>query len=121
MSDCSALHFQSFNAKKKLFLDPFYMKVLRAYRLAPTRVSSKGWRQMVRSLYLWFRTLLGLDASSHLLHRLPPKETVEEEEEQEQWRRSGVRVVNKPEPDLNAPNFYGVASEWSKGDGRSVV
>ncbi|KAL2466035.1 Uncharacterized protein Adt_41886 [Abeliophyllum distichum] len=61
-----SLHVQSFNARTRLPLDPFYGCVLKTYGLALTQVATNGWSQMVGSLYLWFWHSTGFEMPLHV-------------------------------------------------------
>ncbi|KAL2461834.1 RNase H domain-containing protein [Abeliophyllum distichum] len=125
--NCTTLHFQSFNAGMRLRLDPFYRRVLRAYGLALAQVSSNGWSQMERSFYLWFRHSLGFEKPLHVFQTVYlPEEVAKKKDKGEE---AGLRVgsgcleigrwmVNDPEPDLDVSSFYGVVSEWLRGEER---
>ncbi|KAL2461167.1 putative abhydrolase domain-containing protein [Abeliophyllum distichum] len=82
-----------------------FRRILRAYDLAPTQVSPNGWSQMVGGMYLWFRHPFGAEMPLHVFQtiyqprKLPRKKGGEEE-----------RVFDDPEPDLDAPSVYGIAS-----------
>ncbi|KAL2474988.1 hypothetical protein Adt_35724 [Abeliophyllum distichum] len=88
-------------------------RILRAYDLAPTQVAPNGWSQMVGGMYLWFRHSFGMEMSLHVFQtiyqprKLPRKK----------GRRGGsrVRVFDDPEPDLDVPSVYGIATEMDQG------
>ncbi|KAL2527078.1 Uncharacterized protein Adt_12132 [Abeliophyllum distichum] len=82
---CTALHLNAFVSGMRLPLHPMFRRILRAYDLAPTQVAPNGWSQMVGGMYLWFCHSFGLEMPLH-------------------------RVYDDPEPDLNVPSVYGIAS-----------
>ncbi|KAL2453467.1 Uncharacterized protein Adt_49034 [Abeliophyllum distichum] len=116
---CTALHLNAFVSGMRLPLHPMLRRILRAYALAPTQVSPNGWSQMVGGMYLWFRHSFGMEMPLHVFQtvyqprKLPRKKGKEEEAG---WRArfwvSGnwQRVVDDPEPDLDVPSVYGIAS-----------
>ncbi|KAL2493370.1 Uncharacterized protein Adt_28998 [Abeliophyllum distichum] len=102
---CTALHLNAFVSGMRLPLHPMFRRILRAYDLAPTQVSPNGWSQMVGGMYLWFRDSFGAEMPLHVFQtiyqprKLPRKKGGAEE-----------RVFDDPEPDLDAPSVYGIAS-----------
>ncbi|KAL2460595.1 putative abhydrolase domain-containing protein [Abeliophyllum distichum] len=94
-------------------------RILRAYDLAPTQVAPNGWSQMVGGMYLWFRHSFGMEMPLHVFQtvyqprKLPKKKGKEEEAG---WTRgfgcpvTRQRVIDDPEPDLDVPSVYGIAS-----------
>ncbi|KAL2453098.1 Uncharacterized protein Adt_49401 [Abeliophyllum distichum] len=105
---CTALHLNAFVSGMRLPLHPMFRRILRAYDLAPTQVSPNGWSQMVGGMYLWFRHSFGAEMpSSRIPNHLPTEEAAEEEGRD---GGGGVRVFDDPEPDLDAPSVYGIAS-----------
>ncbi|KAL2497450.1 Uncharacterized protein Adt_23000 [Abeliophyllum distichum] len=105
---CTALHLNAFVSGMRLPLHPMLRRILRAYDLAPTQVAPNGWSQMVGGHVSMVSTLLRHgDAPS----RVPNHISAEEIAEEERWRRGGgVRVFDDPEPDLDVPSVYGIAS-----------
>ncbi|KAL2517260.1 hypothetical protein Adt_13507 [Abeliophyllum distichum] len=89
-----------------------FRRILRVYSLAPTQVAPNGWSQMVGGMYLWFRHSFGLEMPLHVFQtinqprKLPKKK---DREEEAGW------VVDDPEPDLDVPSFYGIATEIDHG------
>ncbi|KAL2506393.1 Uncharacterized protein Adt_22014 [Abeliophyllum distichum] len=77
---CTSFHFQSFNARMRLLLDPFYRRVLKAYSLAPTQVSSNDWSQMVENLYLSFKHSFGFEMPLHVFQTVYLSMKLPEEE-----------------------------------------
>ncbi|KAL2533928.1 Uncharacterized protein Adt_07279 [Abeliophyllum distichum] len=102
---CTALHLNAFVSGMRLPLHPMLRRILRAYDLAPTQVAPNGWSQMVGGMYLWFRHSFGMEMPLHVFQtiyqprKLPRKKGGEEE-----------RVFDDPEPDLDVPSVYGIAS-----------
>ncbi|KAL2476577.1 Uncharacterized protein Adt_37313 [Abeliophyllum distichum] len=105
---CTALHLNAFVSGLRLPLHPMLRRILRAYSLAPTQVSPNGWSQMVGGMYLWFRHSFGMEMPLHVFQTGVPAEEVAEEERQRGGGR--LRVVDDPEPDLDVPSVYGIAS-----------
>ncbi|KAL2475446.1 Uncharacterized protein Adt_36182 [Abeliophyllum distichum] len=105
---CTALHLNAFVSGMRLPLHPMFRRILRAYDLAPTQVSPNGWSQMVGGMYLWFRHSFGAEMPLHVFQtiyqprKLPRKKGGD--------GGGGVRVFDDPEPDLDAPSVYGIAS-----------
>ncbi|KAL2517706.1 Uncharacterized protein Adt_13953 [Abeliophyllum distichum] len=105
---CTALHLNAFVSGMRLPLHPMFRRILRAYDLAPTQVAPNGWSQMVEGHVSMVPPLLRHgDASSRISNRIPAEEVAEEEG---QGGGSRMRVFDDPEPDLNLPNVYGIAS-----------
>ncbi|KAL2493453.1 Uncharacterized protein Adt_29081 [Abeliophyllum distichum] len=135
---CTALHLNAFVSGMRLPLHPMLRRILRAYALAPTQVSPNGWSQMVGGMYLWFRHSFGMEMPLHVFQTVyqPRKKGKEEEagwyfcpwgshkplvtgcpSSIKQWKESWFwvsgnwqRVVDDPEPDLDVPSVYGIAS-----------
>ncbi|KAL2532446.1 Uncharacterized protein Adt_05797 [Abeliophyllum distichum] len=99
---CTSLHLNAFASGMRLPLHPMLRRIL---RLAPTQVAPNGWSQMVGDMYLWFRHSFGMEMPLHVFktiyqpRKLPRKKGREEE-----------RVFDDPEPDLDVPSVYGIAS-----------
>ncbi|KAL2490596.1 Uncharacterized protein Adt_26224 [Abeliophyllum distichum] len=136
---CTALHLNAFVSGMRLPLHPMLRRILRAYALAPTQISPNGWSQMVGGMYLWFRHSFGMEMPLHVFQTVyqPRKKGKEEEagwyyfcpwgshkplvtgcpSSIKQWKESWFwvsgnwqRVVDDPEPDLDVPSVYGIAS-----------
>ncbi|KAL2518919.1 Uncharacterized protein Adt_15166 [Abeliophyllum distichum] len=104
----TALHLNAFVSGMRLPLHPMFRRILRAYDLALTQVAPNGWSQMVGGHVPMVPPLLRLgDASSRISNRIPAEEVAEEEG---QGGGVGMRVYDDPEPDLNVPSVYGIAS-----------
>ncbi|KAL2525100.1 Uncharacterized protein Adt_10154 [Abeliophyllum distichum] len=105
---CTALHLNAFVSGMRLPLHPMLRRILRAYDLAPTQVAPNGWSQMVGGHVSMVSTLLRHgDASSRVSNHISAEETAEEERRR---RGGGVRVFDDPEPDLDVPSVYRIAS-----------
>ncbi|KAL2525999.1 Uncharacterized protein Adt_11053 [Abeliophyllum distichum] len=105
---CTALHLNAFVSGMRLPLHPMFRRILRAYDLAPTQVAPNGWSQMVGGHVPMVPPLLRHgDASSRVSNRIPAEEVAEEKG---QGGGSWLRVYDDPEPDLNVPSVYGIAS-----------
>ncbi|KAL2497748.1 Uncharacterized protein Adt_23298 [Abeliophyllum distichum] len=105
---CTALHLNAFVSGMRLPLHPMFRRILRVYDLAPTQVAPNGWSQMVGGMYLWFRHSFGMEMPLHVFQSIYQPEEVAEEEGQ--GGGSWLRVYDDPEPDLNVPSVYGIAS-----------
>ncbi|KAL2504189.1 Uncharacterized protein Adt_19810 [Abeliophyllum distichum] len=102
---CTALHLNAFVSGMRLPLHPMFRRILRAYDLAPTQVSPNGWSQMVGGMYLWFRHSFGAEMPLHVFQTIyQPRKLPRKKGEAEE------RVFDDPEPDLDAPSVYGIAS-----------
>ncbi|KAL2497684.1 Uncharacterized protein Adt_23234 [Abeliophyllum distichum] len=95
---CTALHLNAFVNGMRLPLHPMFRRILKVYDLAPTQVSPNGWSQMVGGMY-----------PSPLVTGYPSSI--------KQWKESWFwvsgnwqRVFDDPEPELDAPSVYGIAS-----------
>ncbi|KAL2498249.1 Uncharacterized protein Adt_23799 [Abeliophyllum distichum] len=121
---CTALHLNAFVSGMRLPLHPMLRRILRAYDLAPTQVASNGWSQMVGGMYLWFRHSFGMEMPLHVFQtiyqprKLPRKKGGEEEVGWYYFSPWGshkpLRVFDDPEPDLDVPSVYGIASPLSR-------
>ncbi|KAL2453477.1 Uncharacterized protein Adt_49020 [Abeliophyllum distichum] len=105
---CTALHLNAFVSGMRLPLHPMLRRILRAYDLAPNPSRSErvepdggGHVSMVSTL------LRHGDASSRVPNHISAEEIAEEERRR---RGGGVRVFEDPEPDLDVPSVYGIAS-----------
>ncbi|KAL2541132.1 Uncharacterized protein Adt_02110 [Abeliophyllum distichum] len=109
---CTALHLNAFVSGMRLPLHPMFRRILRAYDLAPTQVAPNGWSQMVGSMYLWFRHSFGMEMPLYVFQSVYQPRKVAEEEGQGggSWLGNWQRVYDDPEPDLNVPSVYGIAS-----------
>ncbi|KAL2481423.1 Uncharacterized protein Adt_34389 [Abeliophyllum distichum] len=117
---CTALHLNAFVSGMRLPLHPMLRRILRAYDLAPTQVTPNGWSQMVGGMYLWFRHSFGMEMPLHVFQTIyqPRKLSRKKGEEEEvgwyyfsPWgSHKPLRVFDDPEPDLDVPSVYGIAS-----------
>ncbi|KAL2465248.1 Uncharacterized protein Adt_41099 [Abeliophyllum distichum] len=112
---CTALHLNAFVSGMRLPLHPMFRRILRAYDLAPTQVVPNGWSQMVGGMYLWFRHSFGMEMPLEVFQtvyqpRKLPRKKGKEEEAGWYYFLSMGRVVDDPEPDLDVPSVYGIAS-----------
>ncbi|KAL2487448.1 Uncharacterized protein Adt_32204 [Abeliophyllum distichum] len=109
---CTALHLNAFVSGMRLPLHPMFRRILRAYDLAPTQVTPNGWSQMVGSMYLWFRHSFGMEMPLQVFQSVyqPRKLPRKKGKEEEGWLGNWQRVYDDPEPDLNVPSVYGIAS-----------
>ncbi|KAL2526823.1 Uncharacterized protein Adt_11877 [Abeliophyllum distichum] len=117
---CTALHLNAFVSGMRFPLHPMFRRFLRAYDLAPTQVAPNGWSQMVGAEEVaeeegqggGGRLVLLLsmgDLTNPLVTGCPSSI--------KQWKESWFwvsgnwqRVVDDPEPDLDVPSVYGIAS-----------
>ncbi|KAL2470676.1 Uncharacterized protein Adt_38812 [Abeliophyllum distichum] len=115
---CTALHLNAFVSGMRLPLHPMLRRILRAYDLAPTQVAPNGWSQMVGGMYLWFRHSFGMEMPLHVFQTIyQPRKLPRKKGGEEEWKESWFwvsgnwqRVFEDPEPDLDVPSVYGIAS-----------
>ncbi|KAL2541091.1 Uncharacterized protein Adt_02069 [Abeliophyllum distichum] len=113
---CTALHLNAFVSGMRLPLHPMLRRILRAYDLAPTQVAPNEWSQMVGGHVPMVSTLPWHgDASSRVSNHISVEEVAEEEGRRggESWfwvSGNWQRVFDDPEPDLDVPSVYGIAS-----------
>ncbi|KAL2526393.1 Uncharacterized protein Adt_11447 [Abeliophyllum distichum] len=118
---CTALHLNAFESGMRLPLHPMLRRILRAYDLAPTQVAPNGWSQMVgprkkgREEEVGWFYFCPWGSHKPLVTGCPSSI--------KQWKESWFwvsgnwqRVFDDPEPNLDVPSVYGIASEQAELD-----
>ncbi|KAL2503741.1 Uncharacterized protein Adt_21223 [Abeliophyllum distichum] len=103
---CTALHLNAFVSGMRLPLHPMFRRILRAYDLAPTQVTP-----MV-GVRWWGACTCGsaIPSAWRCLFTSSSPYTSLGSCRGRRARRRKLRVYDDPEPDLNVPSVYGIAS-----------